>query len=442
MPWYKDKIFWYLLGFCAFFKALAVTFIYLYNPLGEHVLIFPDSLSYIYPAQTWLTYGQFWEAVSATPLILRTPGYPVFLAVIQLITGNSTWAVAILQNILSLGLLIPVYLTTREISNLRAARWSAIFCAGSVLYFSLSFAVLTEILCTFLLAWFVFFLVKFLKCYSARWLVASACVLAAAIYVRPAAYYLAPAVFVFIIITCKTYWKQIVLCFFLPLFFLLGSWHLRNYLSTGFPGFSTVNAYNLYFWNEDLVAQKLSLSIPQAHNYLQNALPENFGSYRTTEQVKTYRALATPWLRVGWFYKLLHAPRWAAKTLLGTNFLHTSRLLTGKPANEQEMAFHSLNQTQFLHTRYLQTVGTKIILILSCLQVWGTVLLGIIGSWLLRKQHKMIAYFLAGYCIYFWAIGSVFFGAYARFRAPFEFVLCILAAPAFTAVLHRLQPHR
>ena len=191
MPFYKDRIFQWIFAILALLKAGALAYLYFCHPLGEAVLIFPDSLTYVYPAQTWLQYGAFWEAVSSTPMLLRTPGYPVFLAGIQWALGNATWAVVAVQNLLSLFMLVPVYLTAKELAGKTAARWAAGFCAASVLYFSLSFAVLTETLCTFLLAWFVYFLVRFLKKFQTGSLLWASALLAAAIYVRPAAYYFA-----------------------------------------------------------------------------------------------------------------------------------------------------------------------------------------------------------------------------------------------------------
>jgi len=442
MPCFKDKFFCSLLVLLLFFKAGALVCLYFCNPLGEQALIFPDSLSYIYPAQTWLAYGQFWEAVSANPLLLRTPGYPVFLGIISLLTGNLTWAVAAVQNILSVLLLIPVYLTARELAGQTAARISTVLAGISVLYFSLSFAVLSEIPCTFLLAWFMYFAVRFLHTTRTRPLIAAAVCLAVAVYVRPAAYYftLVTALLFFVLQTSS--WKKILLGFTAPLLLLVGAWHVRNFATTGYAGFSTVNAYNFYFWNEDFVARQNGFSVPQAHEWLQERLPQNFAAMTAGEQVKIYRFLGALLLKAGWKYKLVHAPQWAAKTLLGVNFVHTSRLLLGAPTDETQLAFDTLNQTKSVHVSYLKSWPAKLIFGLSFLQVLLVVILGTTGLAALYKSRQKAAVFLMVYCLYFWTIGSVFFGAYARFRAPFEFVLCIGAAIAILRLGKRLQAKR
>lgn len=442
MAWYKDKILGIILISSALVKLAALLYLYFINPLGESVLLFPDSLSYIYPAQTLLTYGQFWETLSTVPMLLRTPGYPLFLATIEILTGNTTWAVVIFQNILMLGLLIPVYCTARQLAGRLAGRIAAALCAASMLYLSLSFAILSETPCTFFLAFFVYELILFLKKQKKSYLLIAALLLTCAIYVRPAAYYLPFPMAVLLCLLKPHHWKKILLCFVLPLGLALGAWHVRNKTTADYFGFSTVNAYNLYFWNEDFVAREKNIPIPQAHLLLQENLPEGFSSFSTKKQVDTYHQLAKPWLKAGLKYKLLHTPLWAARTLLGTNFVHTSRLLLASPSNEQDLAFRALNQTKAVQTHYLRTFAAKILLILLLLYVLGLCSAAICGLILLWQKMPSQAIMLGFYCLYFWAVGSVFFGAYARFRAPFEFVLCILAGIGINFLHRFLQTKR
>lgn len=434
MAWYKDKIFWAIVTVAGVVKFAALFYLYFFGPLGEAVLVFPDSLTYVYPAQTLLTYGHLWEAVSASPLLLRTPGYPVFLALIQLLTGNMTWGIAVMQNFLSLALLLPVYLITRRLAGQQAARWSAGFCAASVLYFSLSFAVLTETLCVFLLAWFIFFVVRWLQKPLGRDLLGAALLLACAVYVRPAAYYFVPAAFLFFVAVAwrnksVSLLKQTLLYFLIPSFLLIGAWQVRNFYQTGYGGFTSVGAYNMYIWNEDFVAKENHISVAQAHEVLEKNLPENFENLPVKVQVQTYKKLAAPLLKQSWKYKLSRVPLWAGKTLLGTNHVHLSRLIFGQ-ADEPEK---TLNQITALPKAWLKTGADKLLLSVAFLQVLCVVVLGFGGLILLVKTHPVAAIFFTLYIGYFWGIASGFLGAYARFRAPFEIVLCIGAGIAAAA---------
>ena len=433
-----NKIFWGILWTVVCAKLAALAWLVWGNPLGEQVLVFPDSLGYVYPAQTLLAYGSLWEAVSSAPMLLRTPGYPVFLALIQLVSKNMTWAVAIAQNILSLCLLIPVYLSARRLGGVGAARLAAGFCAVSVLYFTLSFAVLTETLCVFLLAWFVFFVLRWLDNPRKRDLLGGALFLAAAVYVRPVVYYFIPIGFLLLVLYAwkqksRTLLFQAVCCFLVPLALSVGAWHVRNYIQTGYGGFTSVGAYNLYIWNEDFVAKQNNITVAQAHAQLEQALPPDFVHLPAAKQVEIYKQLATPLLKQSVTYKLAHLPLWAGKTLLGANQAHLTRILLGKEASAET----ALNQTGVLPHAWLQTGIEKILFILAFIQVATVVLLGILGLWKSRKKYPVQTVFLAAYTGYFWLLGSSFLGAYARFRAPFEFIFCIMAALALQSCWSR-----
>ncbi len=419
MRWYQDKIFWYIFGTLAALKTAAWVYLFFLHPAGENILVFPDSIGYVYPAQTWLAYGQMWEAISASPMLLRTAGYPFFLALIQMISGNMTWAVAVAQNVLSLLLLIPVYLTAQFLSGRAAARWASIFCAASVLYFSLSFAILTELLCTFLLSWFIFFFIRFLSAPRGITLLAAALCLAAAVYVRPAAYYF---LFLSVVMLCcfrLSNWLRFplaktVLFFIFPLILAIGAWHCRNAHVSNYTGFTTVGAYNLYVWNEDYIAKKFNLSVSEARSRLELALPAGFTSLPPSVRVRLYKALAKPIIQESFLYKLSQAPWWLSKTLLGANNAHLQKLF-------------SFRKPSFL------------LFVLAEGQVFLMVILACIGFWFLWKIDRKTTFFLLVYCLYFWLIGSTFSGAYARFRAPFEFVFCISAGTSISQLIKKFK---
>ncbi len=441
MAWYKDKIFWYI--FTAFSAVKLAAFIYIcfFHPAGESVFALPDSIGYVYPAQTLLQEGALWEAVSATPMLLRTPGYPLFLAGVQLATGSMTWGVLLWQNILSVLLLIPVYLCAEKLGGKTAARWATLFCTLSVLYFSLAFAVLTETLCAFLLAWFIWFMTRFFQTPRTRDLLAAALLLAAAVYVRPAAYYFMPVCALILLCFCGGKLLQfplrgVLLGFILPLLITVGAWHARNAAVAGFKGFTTVGAYNLYMWNEDYLARKLDITVPQAHELLNNLLPPGFADLPAGKQASLYKTLAAPLIRESFLYKLTRAPLWAGKTLLGVNFSHTAQLLNLSP---RQSVNETLQHTGTLPKDWKSSFGRTVLFAFSLGQIGLTVLFATAGFWILWKQKRAETFFLLVYCLYFWGIGSVFFGAYARFRAPFEFVLCIAAGVAATQAVARYR---
>ena len=405
MAWYKDKFLWTVMGTLAVLKGLILVYLVWGNPLGEQVLVFPDSITYIYPAQTLLAYGSLWDAFSSSPMLVRTPGYPLFIALVQLISHNATWAIALAQNLLSVLLLLPVYLSARLLAGQTAARAASVFCACSLLYMALSNAVLSDMLGVFLLAWFVYFMLRSFTTPSPKNILPAALFLAAAIYTRPACYPFAFVAFVFLY-CLKAGRTKTILLFLIPLFVLVGGWRLRNYVQTGFAGFTTSNYTPLYWHQADYVSHQLSIPFEQAQQFLHSTLPPNFDALPPATQVTIYKKRAWMLLRASAWYRLSRLPLWSAKTLLGPNKVHLTRLVNNK-------------------------IAAKICVGLSCLQVFLTVLVGIWGLWLVWKKNRLAGSFVTVYCLYFWLISSWLSLAYARYRAPFEFVLCIMAGIAW-----------
>ena len=415
MAWYKDKVLWVIIGTVGVLKALLLCYLYFFHPAGEQALLFPDSLSYVYPAQTLLTYGHFWETLSSAPMLMRTPGYPLFIAVVEFFSRNATWAIVITQNVLSLVLVIPVYLITRSLANLTAARLAAACCATSFLYTALANAVLAETVGTFLLAWFVYAVLQILRNPSPKKLLTAALLLAAAIYTRPSCYLLG-VITVGFFCFYKSLRKSAIIYFLLPLAFCLGAWHVRNYAQTGFSGFTTSTYYTLYHYQFDYIVHSRHIPPEQAQQLLEKMLPEQFDTWPPAYKNRFYKQNARTLLRQSFLYRLQHAPWWAVRILLGPNQQHWRQLI----ANE--------------------TIA-KGLVALSAFQIMLLVLLGGYGCWVIGKQNFSAGLFLLLYSLFFWATSAWFASAYARFRAPFEFVLCITAGIAAERILS-LQSHR
>ena len=107
---------------------------------------------------------------------------------------------------------------------------------------------------------------------------------------------------------------------------------------------------------------------------------------------------------------------WALRTLLGPNQQHWQQLIPNRTA-------------------------AKGFSFLAALQIFVVVLLSGYGLWLLGRKNKQACLFLLIYCTFLWGTSAWFSAAYARFRAPFEFVLYITAALAVVKILS-LQAHR
>ena len=242
---------------------------------GTGVIASGDTASYLEPGRNLLLHGRFWTA--GAPEIDRTPGYPLFLAVASL-PGSAFAALA--QVILSAFTVVLVWRLAHAVFGEErialAASWIFAFEPVSVVY---SVRLLSETLFLALFLLSMERLAVFLRERSLRELAAAGIWLAAATYVRPVSYYLPMALAVGSIAVLARIpglppqrqrpiagdpgmppqrhrpvagdpgmrWKApaVLLLSVLP---WLAAWQLRNWLETGFGGFSSVAIGNLYFY--------------------------------------------------------------------------------------------------------------------------------------------------------------------------------------------------
>jgi hypothetical protein len=222
---------------------------------GTRVIASGDTASYLEPGRNLLFHGQFQTA--GLPEIGRTPGYPLFLAATS---GGGLALASLIQVAVSV---LCVYLVWRLGKAVFAserialcAAWLFAFEPVSVVY-SVRLLSETLFLAVFLLS--MERLAVFLRGHDLRPLAAGGVLLAGAIFVRPAAYYLPFLLAIGLAAVCR---RDAALRSKAPLVLLLatlpwlGAWQLRNFVETGFGGFSSVAVRNLYFYNAAEVAAR------------------------------------------------------------------------------------------------------------------------------------------------------------------------------------------
>lgn len=441
MVFYKDSFVWKIILTLAAVKFLFLAYVCLANPLGTALFTFPDTAGYLHPAQTLWKCGTLLEAGTNLPMTLRTPAYPLFLFLFYVLPGSAVWAVGA-QIILSSLLPAAAYQITLLFAPRRTARCAAGLCALSVLYFVYSFALLSDVLCAFLLAWTVYFALKFIRCGQTVTLLQATVLLCLAAAARPTAYafvFVCAALLAAYVWSGKTRLRTALIGFALPSVLLLGGWQLRNYVQTGFGGFTTFSAFQTYIWNADAYAAEHHLTNEEADRLLRTQRPDGFDGWPLAAQNKW---LAAQGRKLTWRslpYKLPRLPFWAAKTLLGNNFIFSQQLLWGRPAPGAQTDSRLMNAA--LPARgYLHRAEDAVLFALTLLQIVLLALLagvGLVVSYRLLPRTAWL--FLTGYAGYFWAIGSAFFGAQSRYRAPFEFILCVFGAFALDKWFARFE---
>jgi hypothetical protein len=215
-----------------------------------------DTSSYLLPGRNLLFHGSF-VFQDGQPYLSRTPGYPLFLALTTL--PGMEFAVLV-QVILSALTVVLVWRLARGIfEDDRIALLSAwIFAFEPVSIFN-SIALMSETLFLVLFLLSLERLVQFLRGHRLLVLAQAGIFLAAATFVRPVTYYLpvplALGLFLVLARVPALRWKApaVLLLTALP---WLAAWQIRNWVETGFSGFSSIGVENPYFYDTaDLIAR-------------------------------------------------------------------------------------------------------------------------------------------------------------------------------------------
>jgi 4-amino-4-deoxy-L-arabinose transferase-like glycosyltransferase len=190
-----------LLIFFLVFRLLLVG-VTMMNPTG---CVLPDSLEYLDLAETLRAKGRYTSQASADKDLLRPPGYPVFLATIQMLAGSNSAPVTLVQlvlsSLISWFLLLIGHVLGRPRVGIVAAWLHAL--SPNVALWSLT--IMTETLFSFLLTAAVLFWLIHLESSKLHWLVMAGVGLGLASLVRPIGAYLVPLV---AILTLILHWRE------------------------------------------------------------------------------------------------------------------------------------------------------------------------------------------------------------------------------------------
>jgi 4-amino-4-deoxy-L-arabinose transferase-like glycosyltransferase len=240
--WWTPRLVWPLVMATVVRLALLATALI---RIGTSALFCADTYGYIVPGRN-LLHGSFRNA-HGLPELLRTPGYPLFLALTSL---DGPAVAALLQVILSVFTVLLVWRLARTVfDDARIALVAAWIFAFEPISVSYSIVLLSETLFLALFLLCLIGLAEFLRARRLQALAVAGLWLAAATFVRPVTYYLpvALAVGLFAVLARvpRLRWKApaVLLLSVLP---WLAAWQLHNWIETGFGGFESVEALNIY----------------------------------------------------------------------------------------------------------------------------------------------------------------------------------------------------
>lgn len=292
-------------------KLSLFLYVSIHAPQGKFL---PDSHSYLKLADTLAVKGVFAiQAENGTFIyeMLRTPGYPLFLAVLNGFLKIPFDGIVLIQIIMTLLAAYVTYRTAVEIDR------NAAFLSLTIMLFDppitiFSMTILTETIFLMLMAFFMLYFTLYLKKKKAVFVIAAALAVAAATYVRPVTYYLGFLVAFFILYADRKEDIRKVLghalIFLFIIYSLLGVWQIRNYARCSKLAFSSVENENSgkglfksYIRNRDPYTRHM-MPLPYYVNVTTRCVmsvmtrPGNFKYFKSELLTIAGKAAGYPWM--------------------------------------------------------------------------------------------------------------------------------------------------
>jgi 4-amino-4-deoxy-L-arabinose transferase-like glycosyltransferase len=219
-----------------------------WNPdVVEKTVLVSDATGYHQTALAILS-DKSLEGVSA----FRTPGYPVFVALLYGISWKSVWFVLLIQVFLNLVSVFLVYKIASETFTRSIGLLSAFLFAVDMHQAFFAVTLLTDTLFVFLFLATVWFLVKSIKEGRFHVLCYSALILGVATLVRPISFLFPVVIVVFVFLARSLLLKTKVLyalAFILIFCASISPWLFHNYSKYGVAQLSSITGYNTLYYN-------------------------------------------------------------------------------------------------------------------------------------------------------------------------------------------------
>ena len=282
--WPPRAVLFVILALCVVLRGAAILIVVRTNP---HAVVQVDSASYLRPALALLNDAHFFQSRGDhQPEFVRTPGYPVFVALVYVLFGVSRTALLLAQVVVGTLTVLVVSLLGARMWSIRVGLLAAALTVVEPLQWFSTGTILSENLATLLLVMvagigFVLFSRDEPRLW---WSALLGLAIAVATMVRPVTYYL-PIVVTVLLIYRAFRWRAglrravtLLVVFLVPLLVIVGGWQLRNHEQVDSWRFSGVEAKNLYLFRAaGIVAEDRGLSLSAAQRVLTNRLGSAHG---------------------------------------------------------------------------------------------------------------------------------------------------------------------
>jgi 4-amino-4-deoxy-L-arabinose transferase-like glycosyltransferase len=378
-----------------------------------------DTPSYVNTAKHIVKNG-FFSPDGILPEHNRTPGYPLFLALIYALGGSNSMVVIAQILLSSLGLYVFYNILIMSETPKHITLMASAFLLLNTAQYEYSFRILTEFLFGFFLLLAIFFLVKYLQNKKAAYFFLFSFAINYALFIRPILIYFNLLTIVVILICLIL--KKIRLacfCFFLVLFiaFFCG-WSYRNYLHSSVFIYSTIQNHNVKdYYCRMITADIEGITEDEARAYhnemFRREYPEAADGSLNAAQVSVLEG------KYGTAYLMAHFSRYVKLNVVG---------------------FFKMMLRPGIRS-YLMNVfhNNGIVWLLSALTVVYLVIvyiLYILGLFVNRKRVSVPQLYIFLLCGYLAAASAVL--GISRLRAPFFPLLALGAAVNFETLKNRL----
>jgi hypothetical protein len=182
-----------LAAICVAALAHAAFFIVYQRP--DWTVAWTDQGGYRMLAHGIVTSGQFTrypDSPSFVPEAIRTPGYPMFVAAVYGLFGESQLAVALLQALVFAALCLAVYALARQVASVRTSLAAAALTAAYPTFPYFSALVLTELWTTFVMTCAMLCSLRAVRTMRITWFAAAGALIGLTALTRPG-FFLLPA---------------------------------------------------------------------------------------------------------------------------------------------------------------------------------------------------------------------------------------------------------
>jgi 4-amino-4-deoxy-L-arabinose transferase-like glycosyltransferase len=217
-----------------------------------------DTPGYLWPARALVEEGRFsLSPHDPTPMFVRTPGYPAFLAAILWLT-DSVWAISLVQAAVSLLGVVAIALVGWRLLGPAAGLVAGALVALDPLTFVASGTIYTESAASVLVAAIVavggvVFAARQPRDVSVAAVVVLGALVAVVTLVRPTFWFYPAVLLALLAVRFRRLPRRSLavrmLAFLVPILVVVGGWQVRNRAEVGSWNLSGVSSVNMYCWN-------------------------------------------------------------------------------------------------------------------------------------------------------------------------------------------------